>query len=73
MTTLNDVFEHELTQEDERYESGSERLNIFAPLCRAPRLYHISTCKYLAFNPATSLTLADPHPAFQSIVKYVAI
>ena len=28
MTTLNDTFERELTQEDEVYESGSESLSI---------------------------------------------
>ena len=28
MTTLNDAFEHELAQEDEGYESGSESSNI---------------------------------------------
>ena len=42
MTTLNDAFECELAQEDEGYESGSESLNIPTPLCRAPRLDHIS-------------------------------
>ena len=31
MTTLNDTFEKELTQEDEGYESGSESLSIPIP------------------------------------------
>ena len=36
LTTLNDAFEQELSQEDEGYESGSESLNIPTPLRRAP-------------------------------------
>ena len=42
VTTLNDVFETELAQEDEGYESGSENFNIPTPLSRAPIIYHIS-------------------------------
>ena len=42
MTTLNDAFEIELSQEDEGYESRSESLNIPSPLRRAPWEY--TTC-----------------------------
>ena len=50
---LNDAFECEPAQEDEGYESGSESLNIPTLLCRAPCLYHVSTCDNLFFRPAT--------------------
>ena len=36
VTTLNGIFEWELTLEDEGYESGSESLNIPTPLHIAP-------------------------------------
>ena len=52
MTTLNDVLETELTQEDEGYESGSENFNILFPLSRALRIYHISMVEDLSFNLA---------------------
>ena len=42
MTTLNDTFERELTQEDEGYESRSKSLHILTPLRRTPQIYHIS-------------------------------
>ena len=58
VTTLNDAFKWELTQEDEEYESGSESLSIPTPLRRAPWIYHISTSKNISFDPATSLTTA---------------
>ena len=61
MTSLNDAYEWELTQEDEGYESGSESLNIPTPLCRTPWLYHISVSEYLSFNPATPFTTVHPH------------
>ena len=63
VTTLNDAFEWELTQEDEGYESGSESLNIPTLLWRAPCQYHISANENLSFNPATPLTTMHPHPA----------
>ena len=50
MTTLNDAFEIELTQQDEGYESGSESFHIPTPLIRAPRAYHVSTVDELSFN-----------------------
>ena len=40
MTTLNDTFEREPTQEDEGYESGSESLSIPTILRRPPWIYH---------------------------------
>ena len=43
MTTLNDTFEIEFTQEDEGYESGNESLNIPTPLRRAPWINLISS------------------------------
>ena len=61
MTTLNDTFEIELTQEDEGYESGSESLNIPTPLRRAPQIYHVSRSENLSFNPTTPLTTAEQH------------
>ena len=42
MTTLNDTFEKEFTQENEGYESGSKSLSILTLLRRAPWIYHIS-------------------------------
>ena len=62
MTTLNDAFEGDLSQEDEGYESGSESLNIPTPLRRAAQLYHISTSKYISFDPTT----AAQHPEHTS-------
>ena len=62
MTTLNDTFEWELTQEDEGYESGSQSLNIPTPLRRAPWIYHVSTSQNFSFNPATPLTTSEQHP-----------
>ena len=49
MTTLNDTFEREITQEDEGYESGSKSLSIPTPLKRAPQIYYISTSENLSF------------------------
>ena len=60
VTTINDAFDHELAQEDEGHESGSESLNIPTPLCRAPFLYHVSTCDNLSFGPSTPRT-HSPH------------
>ena len=62
VTTLNNAFEIELTQEDEGYESGSENLNIAAPLRRVPQIYYISMSKNFSFNPTTSLTTAEQDP-----------
>ena len=56
MTTLNKAFEWEVAIEDERYENGSESLNIPTPLHRTPCLYHISARENLSFRPATPLT-----------------
>ena len=50
VTTLNDVLERELAQEDEGYESGSENFHIPTPLSRALRVYHVSTVDDLSFN-----------------------
>ena len=52
LTTLNNIFETDLAQEDKGYESGSERLNVPTPLSRAPTVYHVSTMEDLSFNPA---------------------
>ena len=60
MTTLNDAFEHELAQEDEGYESGSESLNIPTSLCRAPCLYHVSACENLPYLEHTHLNNLVP-------------
>ena len=69
MTTLNDAFEWELALEDEGYKSGSESLSIPTPLCRAPCLYHVSTCENLSFRPATprahNLTTVCHHLMFE--------
>ena len=62
MTTLNNTFERELTQEEKGYESGSESLSIPTPIRRAPWIYHISTSENLSFNPTTPLTTAEQHP-----------
>ena len=56
LTTLNDTFERELTQEDEGYESGSERLSIPTLLRRASRIYHVSTNE----NTLSTLSLHLP-------------
>ena len=56
MNTLNDIFERELTLEDEGYESVNDNLNIPTPLHRTPCLYHISASENLSFDPATLLT-----------------
>ena len=61
MTTLNDTFERELTQEDEGYESRSESFSIPTPLRRALQIYHISTSENLSFDPTTPLTTAEQH------------
>ena len=61
MTTLNDTFKRELTQEDEGYESGSESLSISTPLRRAPWIYHIFTSENLSFTPTTLHATAEQH------------
>ena len=61
MTTLNDTFKRELTQEDEDFESISESLSIPTPLRTALQMYHISTSDNLSFNPTISLTMAEQH------------
>ena len=58
MTTLNDAFKQELTQEDDGYKSGIKSLNIPTLLRRAPWIYHISTSENLSFNLTTLLTTA---------------
>ena len=62
VTTLNDTFEKELTQEDKAYESESESLSIPTPLRGALWIYHIITSENLSFDPTTSLTTAEQHP-----------
>ena len=62
MTTLNNTFDIELTQEDEGYESESDSLNIPTPLRRVPGIYHILTREDLSFNPTTPLTRAKQQP-----------
>ena len=57
MTTLNDTFERELTQEVEGYESRSKSLSIPTPL-----IYHVSMSENLSFDPATPLPTAEQHP-----------
>ena len=64
MITLNDIFERELTQEDEVYESWSDSLSIPTPLRRAPWIYHISISENLSFDPTTPLTTAKQHPEY---------
>ena len=66
MTTINDIFEWELTQEDKGYESGSKSLNIPTLLRRAPQIYHISTGEHISFNPTTPFTTAASHPEHSS-------
>ena len=63
VTTLNDTFERELTQED-GYESGSKSLSIPTPLRRSPWIYHISTSEDLSFDPTTPPTTAKQHPEY---------
>ena len=62
MTTLNDVFTQEPTQEDEGYKSGSESLSIPTPPKRALRIYHVSASKNISLDPATLLFTAEQHP-----------
>ena len=62
VTTLNDTFERDLTQEDEGYESRSKRLSIPYPFRRASWIYHISMSKNLSFDPTTPLTTDEQHP-----------
>ena len=64
MTTLNDTFEGEFTQEDEGYESRSKSSSIPTPLRRAPHIYHISMHENLSFNPTTPLTTTEQHPEY---------
>ena len=52
MTTLNDTFERELTQEDDGFERRrSESFSIPTPLRRALEIYHVSTSENLSFRP----------------------
>ena len=62
MTTLNDAFKWELALEDGGYESGSESLSIPIPLCRAPCLYHVSTCENFSFGPSTPKVHSPQQP-----------
>ena len=62
MTTLNDMFEWALTQENEEYESGSESLSTYTPLRRTLRVFHISMSENLSFSPTMPLTTARQHP-----------
>ena len=62
MTTLNDTFERELTQEDEGYESGSKNLSISTPLRKAPQIYHISISKKHTLEKSrTTSKTSSPH------------
>ena len=58
VTTLNDTFKQELTQEDEGYVSGSESFNIPTPLRRTPKIYHVSMSENLSLNPSMPLAKA---------------
>ena len=62
VTTLNNTFETELPQEDEGYESGSKSLNIYTPLRRAPRWYHVLKREILSFGFKTLFTTAEQQP-----------
>ena len=61
VSTLNDTFEWELTQEDQGYESRRESLSIPTPFRRAPQIYHISSSGNLSFAPTTPCTTAEQH------------
>ena len=60
MTTLNDTFEIELTQEDEGYEIGSKSLNIPTPLRRAPKIYPTSTSENITDYSWTTPSTLTP-------------
>ena len=62
MTTLNDIFERELTQEGEGYESWSKSLSICTLLRSTPQIYHVSMSENLSFKPTMPLTTAEQHP-----------
>ena len=69
MTTLNDVFETELAQKDDCYESGSDYFNTQTLLSRAPRIYHVSMVDDLSLNlvnfgqsPTTTGQCAESSP-----------
>ena len=64
VTTLSDIYETEVAQKDEGYESGSESFNIPTTLSRLPRIDHVSTREELSFNPANfgqSPTIPEQH------------
>ena len=63
VTTVHNTFEIEIAQEDEGYESEGESLNIPTSLRRVSRIYHILMRENLSFNPKTTLTTAEQHPA----------
>ena len=65
VTTLNDIVSNELAQEDEGYESGSERFNIPSPLSRALQIYHVSMWE---IYPSTLQTL-DNHQQPQNSMQ----
>ena len=62
MTTLNDAFRQDHTQEDECYESGSESISIPTPIGKSPQIYHICISENISFDHTTSLTTAAQHP-----------
>ena len=62
VATLNVAFNWELTLEDGGYKSGSEILSILTPVCRAPCLYHVSTCDNFCFGPATPRAWSPHQP-----------
>ena len=57
MTTLNAVFESQLTLEDQVYKSGSENFNIPTPLRRTSRIHHVSSDENISFDPATQCSM----------------
>ena len=50
---LNASFTQQLSLEDEGYKSGSNK-DVLTPLCKMPRIHHVSSLEHASFNPVHS-------------------
>ena len=54
---LNAAFTQQLSLVDEGYKSGSDTVDLPAPLRKTPHIHHVSSMEHASFNPSTHYTL----------------
>ena len=58
--TLNAAFDQQLSLADERYESGSDTIDLPTPLRKTLRIHHVSSMEHTSFDPAPVTPCSTP-------------